>query len=142
MNTIEAILKNEKLKITKPRLDILSILEKTARPVSSREILDVLKNSCDEATLFRTLKTLKDHQILSISFPHNELPHYELKKNDHSHQHHVTCTSCGEIEILSACCISPMIKAAKTKGFTQIHHRVELFGLCQTCTDDVSSDSL
>jgi Fur family ferric uptake transcriptional regulator len=54
---------------------------------------------------------------------------------DHDdHHHHVMCRSCGRSVAITAPEIEDWSKkVARSKGFTQIEHTVEIVGLCRTC---------
>jgi Fur family ferric uptake transcriptional regulator len=124
-------LKLHQIKNTKIRSSIVDLLITEKKPLTSREIIERLNHTCDEATVFRSLKLFKSKEIVQVSYLKDSTAFYQLQHQ--KHQHNVVCTDCGKVESLSACGIGPMIKAAKDIGFTNLAHRIEIFGQCSQC---------
>lgn len=50
------------------------------------------------------------------------------------HHHHLICRSCGETRELEARVVEEWArKVGAQHGFTDVHHVVDLFGLCERC---------
>lgn len=130
MNSTQLLI-DHKIRITKVRKKIIELLMNSQKPLCSREVIQSINVNCDEATIFRTLKTFKESKLIYVAYFDDNNPYYGLKQNIHSH--HVLCTSCGKTKVLQSCCINPMIEAAKEIGFSELGHRVEIFGKCQEC---------
>ena len=129
-NALE-MLRNLDLKVTKSRVQLIEILFKSKKPLTSREILEELPaKSCDEATVFRMLKTFKEKELISVNLLKGNTPAYQLNLE---HRHFVSCTQCGKIQNLPTCSLSPMLKTARDLGFQALSHRVEILGLCSNC---------
>jgi Fe2+ or Zn2+ uptake regulation protein len=50
------------------------------------------------------------------------------------HHHHVICRRCGRIERLPGCDTSRLEAAARTKGYAELTHIMEIYGICPACT--------
>lgn len=121
------------LKQTPARLAILEVLLNEHGPFSTQEIMEKIPdNLCDQATVFRNLKSLKEKNIITDVVFASDRVHYELYRPNH-HHHHIICTSCNKKEPLHQCEISAIKKEANKLGFLVTDHRIELYGLCTQC---------
>lgn len=134
VKTLE-IIRNAGFRATQPRNRILQALQKAKRPLSAKRIEGLVKTyGIDPATVYRTLNTLVDANIVKqIDLKHGHA-HYELTdQNDH---HHLVCISCEKIEDFTGCDFSAITKTAlkQSKVFKEVtQHSLELFGLCTSC---------
>ena len=88
-------------KATPSRLAILDVFKRTRNPMSAQEIMDALPQGTDQATVYRTLKSLKEKGLIrQIDLRHNHA-HYELA--DIAEHHHLICLRCGRIEKVEHC---------------------------------------
>jgi Fe2+ or Zn2+ uptake regulation protein len=121
-------------KATPSRLAILTLFKKNRNPMSAQEVIEALPRDTDQATVYRTLKSLKGKGIIKqIDLRHNHA-HYELA--DIADHHHLICLSCGRIEDVEHCGVeeiqSTILRSAK--HFAEIKtHTLEFYGLCKTC---------
>lgn len=128
------VLKENDLKCTATRLDIIDIFSKNCKPISAEYIYRKLKNNIDEATVYRTLTSFEKCGILRRVDLRKDAVHFEL--NNH-HHHHIVCTSCGEIEDFKekkeiAKLLAEVVHdSLNFKNITE--HSLELFGLCKIC---------
>jgi Fur family transcriptional regulator, ferric uptake regulator len=119
------------LRVTKPRLKVLAIVRDHGKPLSSEEIHHKALGSMDLVTVYRTLHTLAQANILRRSDLSDGLKRYELDQGDH--KHYIVCRSCKEIEPLSHCVFHPLEVRLKKMGYGEIAHRLEVTGLCNSC---------
>lgn len=125
-------LRENNLKATPARLEILDVLTHAKKPLSINDVEAKLKGT-DLATLYRTFETLKDLSLVNqVDFRHGHA-HYELA--DREHHHHLVCQKCGKVADISKCDTSGLEKQAlKISGFASINsHSLEFFGLCSSC---------
>jgi Fur family ferric uptake transcriptional regulator len=121
-------------KATPSRLAILDIFGKTRNPMSAQEIIETLPSDTDQATVYRTLKLLKEKGVIKqIDLRHNHA-HYELANI--AEHHHLVCLRCGRIEDVERCGVeaiqSTILK--NSKHFAEIQqHTLEFYGICKTC---------
>ena len=69
--------------------------------MSAQEIIDALPSDTDQATVYRTIKSLKEKGVIKqIDLRHNHA-HYELANI--AEHHHLICLRCGRIEDVAHC---------------------------------------
>lgn len=124
-------------KATPSRLAILDVFKKTKSPMSAQEIMDTLPSGTDQATVYRTLKLLKEKGFIKqIDLRHNHA-HYELANI--TEHHHLVCLKCGRIEDVHHCNLETMENAVlrSSKHFAEIQqHALEFYGICKSCAKD------
>lgn len=128
------MLRKSGYKATLPRLAILQLFKKNRNPLSAQAIIDALPGNTDQATVYRTIKSLKMAGVLRpIDLRHNHA-HYEL--TDIADHHHLICLSCGRVEDVEHCGIEAMESTIlrSSKHFKEIKtHALEFYGICKTC---------
>ena len=128
------ILRKSGYKATPSRLAILGVMKKSKSPMSAQEVIDSLPGDADQATVYRTLKSLKEKGIIKqIDLRHNHA-HYELANL--SEHHHLVCMHCGRIEDVHHCGIEEIQGTVlkSSKYFSEIRqHALEFYGVCKTC---------
>ena len=124
-------------KVTPSRLAILAAFRKVKEPLSAQNIIDLLPRDAriDQATVYRTLKSLKEKGIIRpIDLRHNHA-HYELV--DVVDHHHIICLRCGRIEKVEHHNVETMERTImqNAKHFAEIkQHTLEFYGVCKACT--------
>ncbi len=128
------LLRKSGYKATPSRLAILGIFKKARKPLSAQEVIDALPRSADQATVYRTLKSLNGKGVLKqIDLRHNHA-HYELA--DLAEHHHLICLACGKIEIVHHCGMEETQARIlrSSKHFAEIRqHALEFYGVCKSC---------
>jgi Fur family ferric uptake transcriptional regulator len=125
------LLKNNQLKFTKQREEILKALFNSKTHLSSEELYKSLETKgVGIATVYRTLSLLENEKI-ATTFTNNGIKYYELKKEHHDH---IICSQCGKVEEF----LSPEIeelqeKIALSLGFEITNHSLQIFGICKEC---------
>jgi Fur family ferric uptake transcriptional regulator len=130
----QSILRKSGYKATPARIAILSILKKSRNPLSAQEIIELVPKEVDQATVYRTVKSLKAKGVIrQIDLRHNHA-HYEL--TDIADHHHLICIQCGRIEDVHKCGVEEM-QATILRGakhFSEIRqHTLEFYGVCKAC---------
>jgi len=120
-----------KLKKTKARLALLEILKQKHCIDISQLQETITPNICDQATLFRTLKTFMEKGIVSKTKLKDQVL-YEFKAQHH-HHHHFICNKCKKIIPFDGCKIDYFKKIAQQHGFLIEEHTMEFYGQCQQC---------
>lgn len=136
-DAVEKILEQKKIKVTEKRTAILLALSGEKKPISAPLLLKkiIKKVSMDEVTLYRNLSLLSFSGLIKELNIRKGVSLYEIERGDH--HHHITCTSCGDIEDIGGCTAEDLSKKAlaESKYFTKItHHSYELFGVCKSCS--------
>jgi Fe2+ or Zn2+ uptake regulation protein len=130
------ILNSRSQRITAPRLEILSILKSNHNPLTISEIHHRLTNKkIDLATVYRTINLFAELGIVyEIDFK-DDFKRYELIYDRH-HHHHIVCKKCKKVENVEACVLEELEKLLNKKGYTEISHSLEFFGVCGKCNQN------
>ena len=130
---IQTLLKKAGLNSTKPRREILWLLRESHGPFSVEEILERLpEGTCDQATVYRALTQFKETGLVKEVHLGEEFSRFEFHR-PHHHHHHIICRRCQRIEALEDCDLTPFHETLKKKGYENIDHHLEFFGLCPDC---------
>jgi Fur family ferric uptake transcriptional regulator len=128
------ILRKSGFKATSARIAILGTLKKAKKPMSAQAIFEVLAGDLDRATVYRSVKSLKEKGIIvPIDLRHNHV-HYELANL--AEHHHLICIQCGKVEDVHHCGLEEMQTKVlrSSKHFAKItEHALEFYGLCKKC---------
>lgn len=129
------MLHNAGLKVTPARMAVLEVLNAAKFPLSPAKILkQIARNDVDQATVYRTLKALREAgAVRQIDLEHGHA-HFEMATRPE--HHHIVCTNCGKVADFEGCVTDAVIADAlkQTKEFASVdHHSLELFGLCKSC---------
>lgn len=129
----KVILNSRSQRITNPRLEILSALKQNHDPLTISEIHTKLKNKkTDLATVYRTIKLFAELGIVNEIDFKDEFKRYELVYDRH-HHHHIVCRKCKKVENVEACVLEDLEIFLNKKGYTDISHSLEFFGVCAKC---------
>ncbi|MEY4775988.1 MAG: hypothetical protein RL759_501 [Verrucomicrobiota bacterium] len=127
-------MKERSLRVTTPRLAMLNILAEATRPMSAEEIHAAAGDgTLDLVTVYRSLGALDEAGILQRHPLERGRSLYALVAPGH-HHHHVICRRCGRIERLPGCDTSRLEAAARGKGFADLTHVMEIYGICPACS--------
>ena len=126
-------IRNLGLKVTGPRLKILSIFEESkSRHFSAEDVYQALKTNSSEvgmATVYRALSNFEKVGILVKSTFDNGKAVFEI--NQGIHHDHLICMECGEVEEFVDEEIERRQKQIAIKrGFTLKNHSLALYGSC------------
>jgi Fur family ferric uptake transcriptional regulator len=104
---------------------------------SAQEIYSLLakkKLKVGLATVYRTLQKMAEKQdIDAIKSIDGETLYRHCGQND-GHHHHLICNKCGLTITVEGPAIENWTdKVAKENGFSEVSHKVDIFGLCKAC---------
>ncbi len=123
------------LKKTPTRMAVLTLFHKVSRPLDVETISAFLEQNnikSDRVTIYRTLNTLTDYNILRRVELGEGKARFELASLPH--HHHLICTGCGRIDDISECGLEEVEeKLQKRTSFVIKQHNAEFFGLCTKC---------
>jgi Fur family ferric uptake transcriptional regulator len=135
MNVI-SYLKENNIKITEPRKNILEIILCSKEAISANLIYALLKKDnikIDLSTVYRTLDLLESKKILNKFDLGNNMYNYTLNIN--GHKHIIECEVCHK-EMVIDCPIPQIEEQIKAKtGITLTESHVILKGICKECKD-------
>jgi Fe2+ or Zn2+ uptake regulation protein len=131
LNDYANILKKHKIKVTPQRLEILKYLDENQSHPTAFQIYSDLKEdnpSFSKTTVYNTLDTLKNHnlvQVLTIS--QTEL-RYEFETKLH---HHFLCKSCDKISDIDVDC--PFFEKMLESEYRVEEVHGYFKGICKNC---------
>lgn len=123
MKEIEQKLKEKGYKLTRPRMVVLSVLEKSERPVTVKDIFSNIKK-IDLVSVYRTLALLEELSLVNCEVLNGEKI-YCLALHPH---HHIVCRKCGKMESFEC-----HHQFDNFKNFTDIKHQMMASGICNRC---------
>lgn len=133
IDEFKLILNSRDQRITEPRLQILKILKANHNPLTISEIHNKIKSrKTDVATVYRTLNLFKELNIVNEIDFRDEFKRYELVYDRH-HHHHIICRKCRKVENVETCILDELEKLLSKKGYSEITHSLEFFGVCENC---------
>ncbi len=124
---------NEKnIKATTSRIQLLTMLAAHPNPMQTKEIEKKWDSKVDRVTLYRTLKTLVEKNIIKkIDINENitcyNFIDYESSKSQHAHFH---CNNCNKV-----ICLHEYTNETKPlpDGFIQKKTNIIIEGICSKC---------
>ena len=126
-------IRDDGLRITKPRLALIAALHRHEGPVSIERIhQDVGAAACDLVTVYRSLAAFEGIGLVRRSYLHNGTCLYELTLNPQQHCH-IVCKSCGSTERVDRVPVEDTERQLAERGYAQVSHVVEFFGVCPKC---------
>lgn len=130
------LLRQRGLRITGPRLAVLTALLDEHRPTSAQELIDaVAAQGMDQVTVYRTLNTLVDEGIAQAVGTTDRGRRFEVHacegcRIDHPH---LQCRSCGALECLEHGLLPALLVPTEVGGFLVDEAKLYLYGLCPKC---------
>ncbi|GIW41686.1 MAG: transcriptional repressor [Candidatus Binatia bacterium] len=129
-------LKKLGLKSTSQRDVIARVFFDARRHISVEELYREVRRvnpRIGYATVYRTMKLLKECGLASESHFRNGEARYESTVGGHHHDH-LICVGCGKIEEFEESRIEVLqAEVARRLGFQITGHKLELYGLCPRC---------
>ena len=131
---LKEILKEKGIKITKGRLELLSILKNSENSLSAEKIYQIYKKNninINLSTIYRTLEVFEKKEIIEKITLNDGIFSYTLKEK--THRHHLECDICHkEVEIP---CPMPQIQeiVQNSTGFILTDHDLVMKGVCNDC---------
>ena len=126
-------IRNAGMRITKPRIAIIESLLRHAGPVSIERIhQDLGVKMCDLVTVYRCLSAFETLDMVRRSYLHNGTCLYELTLGSTRH-YHIVCKACGHTDRVDYFSVEGMERILLDRGYTQVSHVVEFFGVCPAC---------
>lgn len=125
------ILKQNKLRLTDGRKEVLEVLQNSKVALSHSEVEKKLPTHLDRVTTYRTLLSFKKKGLIhSIIDPHSGVAKYLFNNPELPKYHvHFKCTAC-EILICLRVNISPVLLP---KSFRASCYSLVIEGLCDKC---------
>jgi Fur family ferric uptake transcriptional regulator len=125
-------LKASGLKLTRTRRGLLEVLLREHGPFSIEELQTRLGGSCDIATIYRNMTAFEEQELVRACDFGDGLTRYEWA-GGHGHHHHIICQRCRSVEELDICVVEELEKLVSSRGYANVSHRLEFYGICQNC---------
>jgi Fur family ferric uptake transcriptional regulator len=130
------LLQKRRLRVTAPRLAVLTVLLDKHRPTSAQELIDAAETQgMDHVTVYRTLNTLVDEGIAQAVGTTDRGRRFEVHacegcRIDHPH---LQCRRCGLLECLEQGMLPALLVPTEVGGFLIDEAKLYLYGLCPGC---------
>ena len=129
-------LKSRGLRFTHQREEILKTFLSTEKHVTTEELYDIVRKRSSHighATVFRTLKLMRDAELVRQVDFGQKVARFEHKLG-HPHHDHLVCSKCGKcIEARDSEIERLQEKLARKFSFKPTSHKMEIFGVCKDC---------
>jgi Fur family ferric uptake transcriptional regulator len=136
--THSGIIRQAGLRVTQPRLAVLQVLTKSARPLSHADLIDALDGQgFDRVTLYRNLNDLADAGIVARTELGDRVWRFELRTGNDSHtgtHPHFTCTDCGTVSCLPETVVRINKSGRLPRAVREQTVEVSLRGVCDRCS--------
>jgi Fur family ferric uptake transcriptional regulator len=133
---LDEYMQREGLRQTAQRRLVTDVFFRTDAHLSIEELLDRVRSEDPKvgyATVYRTLKLLKDSGLAYERHFDDGVSRYEVAHSDEHHDH-LICTGCGTIIEFEEPRIERLQEElARSHGFELRRHKHELYGLCASC---------
>lgn len=130
---IARLLRENGFKATRGRVEVLGLFFRADRPLSQKEIMEMLRMGLDRASVYRILDAFTQAGIIHMAYVDGRHRVYELANRcgAHSCHPHFSCRSCG----MTACLedFKGRFKVALAEGFVAERQKVLIEGLCPSC---------
>ncbi len=124
------------LKVTHPRMRILTLLEESSKVhLSAEEVYRMLIDQEEEIGLATVYRVLTQFEQAGILKRHNfETGHSVFELDRGEHHDHLLCTKCGKVEEFHDSDIEKLQqKIADDHAFDIVDHSLTLYGICNQC---------
>jgi len=136
LRTFQEYLATRGLNLTRQREEVLRCLMAAENHLSLDDAYATAKRrdkTIGRATVFRTLRLLKECGLVAEVGSADGRARFELKA-DRPHHDHMICVECGRIiEFESPRMEQFQNQAVRRQGFVALWHRHEIFGRCVAC---------
>lgn len=131
----EILLADQGLSKTKTRVKILHLLMRSDLPLSGKDICNGLTSKCDKSTVYRTLNSLYEKDLLQRVIIDYEVK-YTLRDKHHASSTpepdhvHFKCMNCEKV----MCMTDLLVKDyALPEGFVKKENQFLIIGTCKEC---------
>ncbi len=132
--SIREELKENNLRFTKQRSEILSVLKASSIPLNMDQIIEALSIEMDLSTVYRILDAFEEVGLVNKSVLIEPDQNVVYAYNRQQHEHHLICTSCLEMKVIRGCPLGNYeTEVEEETGYSVSYHQLELYGICPQC---------
>lgn len=121
---MDNILKENGLKITKQRLELLNMISNLEEDATIKNISTKLK--IDISTIYRIIDIFLEKNIIEKDINYENKIYYKVKEK---HKHYMKCIKCHKKIEIEFC----PIEKFDDDRFKIVNHKVEIDGICSSC---------
>ncbi len=131
LESIEGALEARGYRVTAARRAVLRAILSRPEHFTAEEVMR--QTSAGRATVFRTVRLLRELGILCRVMLEDGRPQYRLL-GPRRHHHHVVCVECGRVQDLEECAVGGLVRElASVTGYEIQGHWLEFYGRCLSC---------
>jgi Fur family transcriptional regulator, stress-responsive regulator len=132
----EEMLRGADLRVTRPRVAVLTALDR--RPhADTKSVIGAVREELGDVShqaVYDVLKALTDAGLVRCIQPSGSVARYETRVGDN--HHHIVCRSCGAVaDVECAVGDAPCLTASQDHGFAIDEAEVVYWGLCPSCSN-------
>ena len=129
-------LKENGIKVTPQRQEVLKVFIENEKHYSAEEILKKVQKNFPNVsldTIYRTLSLFKELELISEVDFSDGCRRFEINEVD-GHHHHLICLKCGRAEEVRFCPEECLLKVKmQNPDFKVSGHTFKIFGYCSKC---------
>jgi Fur family transcriptional regulator, ferric uptake regulator len=131
------ILKENNLRVTSCRRDVLATFIGKKVALSHGDLEEALKENFDRVTIYRTLKTFLDNDLIHKVLDDSGTTKYALCSHDHDEPHHdhehvhFKCEICGDTSCIQELNLP---KITLPEGYIGKETSLLILGICKKCS--------
>ncbi|MGB8450691.1 MAG: Fur family transcriptional regulator [Anaerocolumna sp.] len=147
----KSLLKQNGLKVTTQRIDILEALEnRPDKHLTAEEIYECVRVKNPDiglATVYRTIQLLAELNLidklnLGDGFVRYEIGSQGCKDTAH-HHHHLICLNCGNVYTFQGDLLETLEhRIQEAMEFEVVDHEVKMFGYCKNCREEMQEKQI
>ena len=118
---------------TSPRRAVIAAMQSLGQHFTAEGVAQRVRGAgVGRATVYRTLRLLREEGLLCRVLLEGGDLHYRL--TERGHHHHLTCTVCGAVRDFSDHEIAGVMEdIARREGYSLRGHWIEIYGRCAAC---------
>jgi Fur family transcriptional regulator, ferric uptake regulator len=135
---VEERLRRARQRYTGGRRELVDLLSRAGKPLAIPEIIDS-GTDLSQSSVYRNLQVLEQvGAVRRVVTPSHDGARYELAEDLTSHHHHLVCLGCGAVADFHPSnrveeALETATAEASEDGFSAVHHRLDVLGLCADC---------
>lgn len=136
---VAARLADHEQQYTANRRAVVEALATAAAPITLPDLLATDEHLA-QSSAYRSLSVLIDVGVVRRLVHVGDHALFELAEHLTEHHHHLICESCGVVvdvtlpDRVEAAMDRTFDEVAAAAGFAALHHAVDIYGICATCT--------